>query len=151
MSLDKIITNSTKQNTSRKTNRTSVSEAIPHISCDPMIHCGFHNSLTQVSIHKKRSYPSELETFLADPFNIILSSIPRNFNWFFPSGFPTKTCTCLYPFTPHTNTYILLDMITRITLPRSMDHECPQCSISSTPLHLHPSWIQIYFSAPYLQ
>jgi hypothetical protein len=57
---------------------------------------GFHKNLTKFSIQRK-IIPVQFGPFLADPFNIILPSIPRTFKWFFPSSFPTKTCLCHYP------------------------------------------------------
>jgi hypothetical protein len=79
-----------------------------------MIHNGFHKSLTQVSIQRKIS-PVQLEACLADPFNIILSSIPRTFKRFVPSSFLTTNHNMPPTHPLHTPKHtVLLDMITRI-------------------------------------
>ena len=99
VSLAKIITNSKKQNSPWETNRTSVSQAIPHILWNPVIHYGFHKSLTQISM-QKNIIPVQLEAFLADPFNFILSSISRTFKWFVPHQKPEYAPPSS---TPHAN------------------------------------------------
>jgi hypothetical protein len=107
VSLDKKITNCTKQNPSLQTHSTSVSQAIPHISYNPLIHCGFH-ILTQVCIQRK-IIPVDLKPFLVYPFNIILPSIPKSSKLFVPSIFPTTNSTvqCTVPCKLKINFYTI--------------------------------------------
>ena len=80
------------QSPSWEANWFAASQAIPRISRNPKVHYRTHKSPPPVSIlgqlnpvHIPTSHLLEIHP------NIIHPSTPRSPQWFFPSGFPTKT------------------------------------------------------------
>ena len=105
---------------SLEANWFAASQEIPHILRNPKVHYRTHKRPPPVSILDQPN-PVHIPTshLLEIRPNIIHPSTPRSPQWFFPSGFPTKT---LYtPLSPPIRAtcpahLILLDFITRTML-----------------------------------
>ena len=108
------------QSPSWEANRFAASQEIPRISRNPKVHYRTHKRPPPVSI-LGQSNPVHIPTsyLLEIHLNIIHPSTPRSPQWFFPSGFPTKTL-----YTPLSSPIratcpahlIVLDFITRTIL-----------------------------------
>ena len=115
-----LLTHSMVQSPSWEANWFAASQETPRISRNPKVHYRTHKPPPPVSIlgqpnpvHIPTSHLLEIRP------NIINPSTPRSPQWFFPSGFPTKTLHT--PLFPHIRAtcpahHIRLNFITRTIL-----------------------------------
>jgi hypothetical protein len=94
-----VVTNSIEQSPSSEVNRSSASQEIPCILCNPKVYYCIHkrpplvSSLSHISlVHTSRSH------FLKIRFNIILPTTSRSFKW---SPFVCYTHLLSPPYVPH--------------------------------------------------
>ena len=93
----------------------AASQEIPRISRNPKVYYRTHKRPPPVSI---LGHPTHIPPY-GDYPNIIHPSTPRSPQWFFPSGFPTKTLYTPLSSPIHSTCpshFILLDFITRTIL-----------------------------------
>ena len=104
LSLSNLLTYSMVQSPSWEANWFAANQEIPRISPNPKVHYRTHKRPPPVSILDQPN-PVLIPTshLLEIRPNIIPPSRPRSPQWFFPSGFPTKT---LYTPLSSPNTYI---------------------------------------------
>ena len=149
-----LLTYSMVQSPSWEANWFAASQEIPRISWNPKVHYRTHKRPPPVSIvgqpnpvHIPTSHLLEIHP------NIIHPSTPRSPQWFFPSGFPTKT---LYapsppPYAPHALPISFFSILSPAQYwVRSTDHIAPRYAVSSIPpSYRNPYWCYIHVVLPY--
>jgi len=144
-----------EQSPSWEANGFSASQEISHILWNPEIHFSIHKCWPPVPILSHID-PVNAPTshYQNIHLNIILPSTPVSSKWSLSLTFPHQDP--VYTSTPPIRaTYpaylILLDLSPEQYLLSSTDHSAPHYILLSPPLLPHPSWVQIFSSAPYSQ
>ena len=147
-----LLTYSMVQSPSSEANWFAASQEIPRISRNPKVHYRTHKRPPPISIlgppnpvHIPTSYLLEIHP------NIIHPSTPRPPQWFFPSGFPTKTpyTPSPHPYAPHAQPISFFSILSPAQYwVSSTSHLAPRYTLSSIPPEPRHSQVQIFSSTP---